>query len=197
MYVILKSACLLALATVAHCQQQQQPQQPQQRGQPNQPLYQVVANQDNYTIFQKLVDNAQLSSVLNTTSPITVFAPSDQAFQQLPPVLVQALQLPQLAPLTKMILQYHIATGNISVAQLPVGKPFIANSLLDGMNLYLLRNRTSGRVMVNNEATIIAEDVQASNGAIQGIDRVLTPAFSLVNFTAPIVITPGRDVPFV
>jgi uncharacterized surface protein with fasciclin (FAS1) repeats len=143
----------------------------------------------NYSIMANLLGSANLDDVVDTTSPITVFAPTDDAFSQLPDALLVALQLPSLSPLTKSILQYHIATSNISMANIQPGRNIVVPSMLTGSSLWIVKDQ-DGNVKVNKEANVVDKDVVAKNSLIQGIDRVLTPSFTVVNLTAPLVITP-------
>jgi uncharacterized surface protein with fasciclin (FAS1) repeats len=120
--------------------------------------------------FQTLltaVDAAGLGETLADGGPFTVFAPTDEAFAALPPETVSGLlaDLPALARL----LTYHVVPGRITSAQITDDSE---QTTVEGG---LLRIAVNGAVTVN-DAHVIQADVEAENGVIHVIDRVLIPA---------------------
>ena len=101
---------------------------------------------------------------------ITVFAPTDQAFANLPTgTLEKLLKVENRAALRK-IVSYHIVSGRVPSSGL-MGA-MVTSPTLEGHSVSI-----DGRngVRVNN-ATVVQADIPASNGLIHAIDTVLMPA---------------------
>jgi len=121
-------------------------------------------------MFQTLltaVDAAGLGDTLADGGPFTVFAPTDDAFAVLPQEAVQGL-LADPRTLTR-VLSYHVVPGRITSAQIT------GDSEQKTVGGGVLRIALNGGVRVN-DATVIQADVEADNGVIHVIDRVLFPA---------------------
>jgi len=113
------------------------------------------------------VDAAGLGETLADGGPFTVFAPTDEAFAALPQGTVQALldDPPELA----RVLTYHVVPGRITSAEIAHDSE---QKTVEGSVLKIVVN---GGVIVNH-ARVIQKDVEAENGVIHVIDRVLIPA---------------------
>ena len=110
---------------------------------------------------------AGLVETLQGAGPFTVFAPNDEAFAALPAGLLDKLLLPKNLAVLTSILTYHVVSGKIMSMDVMAGD---AKSV-EGSTIAL---GTTGGVQVN-DATVIAADVEASNGVIHVIDKVLVP----------------------
>ena len=120
--------------------------------------------------FQTLlaaVDAAGLGETLADGGPFTVFAPTDEAFAALPAETVSGLLADP--PALARVLTYHVVPGRITSAQITHGSE---QKTVEGG---VLRIAVNGAVTVN-DATVIQPDVEAENGVIHVIDRVLIPA---------------------
>jgi uncharacterized surface protein with fasciclin (FAS1) repeats len=120
--------------------------------------------------FQTLltaVDAAGLGETLADEGPFTVFAPTDEAFAALPQGTVQGLLSDP--PALARVLSYHVVPGRITSAQI------VSNSEQKTVDGRVLTIAVNGGVTVN-DATVIQADVEAENGVIHVIDRVLIPA---------------------
>jgi transforming growth factor-beta-induced protein len=95
-----------------------------------------------------------------------VFAPTNAAFADVPEALLYYL-LRDIPALTA-VLTYHVVNGKVLSTGLADGVPVTS---LGGGNLTI---SIDGTVMVDG-ATVIAPDIDASNGVIHGIDKVLVP----------------------
>jgi len=123
-----------------------------------------------FTILTKALDQAQLTAVLSATPGLTLFAPTDEAFNALPPGVLAKLLESDNAPILQKILIYHLVNAKIDSAKMkgakgPVTSVEKSQLQLDG----------SGEVLKVNDASIIQADVLASNGVIHAIDKVLIP----------------------
>ena len=110
---------------------------------------------------------AGLVETLQGEGPFTVFAPNDAAFAALPEGLLEKLLLPENIAVLTSILTYHVVAGNVLSTDVVAGDA----ASLEGSTLALT---TDMGVMVN-DATVIQADVEASNGVIHVIDKVLVP----------------------
>merc|ERR1712127_145657 len=108
---------------------------------------------------------ADLVDTLSGDGPFTVFAPTDDAFADLPEGTVEGLleDIPALAS----ILTYHVVAGKVESGDLTNGPVTTVNGADVEINL-------DDGVKVNDSNVIIA-DVKACNGVIHVIDAVLIP----------------------
>ena len=113
------------------------------------------------------VDAAGLGETLADGGPFTVFAPTDEAFAALPKGTVQSLLNDPTA--LSRVLTYHVVPGRITSAQITGDGE---HKTVEGSVLKIALN---GGVTVN-DATVIQADVEAENGVIHVVDRVLIPA---------------------
>ncbi|NJL94557.1 MAG: fasciclin domain-containing protein [Anaerolineae bacterium] len=141
----------------------------------------AVGNADFETLVAAVIE-AGLADTLSGPGPYTVFAPTDAAFEAyLNSNGITAEQL-LASPMLRSILLYHVVPGNISsgdVASLIAangGRIFPETAL--GSRLLLSQG---GSVLRVNGSIVIAADVQASNGVIHVIDRVLIPSGTLTD----------------
>lgn len=113
------------------------------------------------------VEAAGLVKKLSGEGPFTILAPTDKAFDELPPGVLDTLLKPENKDLLTQILTYHVVPEELKFEQFRSGA-------LATLNGGLAVKLTSERIIVNN-ASIIQADVKADNGLIQVISRVLIP----------------------
>jgi uncharacterized surface protein with fasciclin (FAS1) repeats len=113
------------------------------------------------------IDGAGLGPTLAGEGPFTVFAPSEEAFARLPEGTVEALLL-EPDTLVK-VLTYHVVPGRVIAAEV---KGPASASTVNGEQLTI---SIDGAIHVDG-AQILSADIEASNGVIHAIDRVLLPA---------------------
>ena len=120
-----------------------------------------------FTTLIAAIDRAGLGSTLAGEGPFTVFAPSDEAFAQLPEGTIDSL----LAEPDKLaqVLTYHVVPGRVTAADV-VG--LATAPTVQGEELPV---SVDGSIHVDG-ARVINADIEASNGLIHVIDRVLLPA---------------------
>lgn len=129
-----------------------------------------------FTTLVAAVQAAGLEGALRGEGPFTVFAPTDDAFANLPAGFVTQLLQPRNQAKLQELLLYHVAAGETFSNQLRRVQfvPTLSEKYL------WVRKLWNGTVKVNN-ARVIAADVDASNGVIHVIDKVLVPVgFELV-----------------
>ena len=120
-----------------------------------------------FTTLLTALDAAGLGETLADGGPFTVFAPTDEAFAALPAETVSGLLADP--PALARVLTYHVVPGRIMSAQITHDSE---QTTVEGSALHIAVN---GAVTVN-DATVIQPDVEAENGVIHVIDRVLLPA---------------------
>jgi uncharacterized surface protein with fasciclin (FAS1) repeats len=113
------------------------------------------------------VQAADLAAVLSGDGPYTVFAPTDEAFAKLPAGTIEAL-LADPAKLREILL-YHVVPGRVTAAQVV---NLHSATTAQGSDIAILV--ADGSVMVN-DSTVIATDIESSNGVIHVIDTVMIP----------------------
>lgn len=119
-----------------------------------------------FTTLVAAVEAAGLVDTLKGDGPFTVFAPTDEAFAALPEGTVEGL-LADPDALTA-ILTYHVVPGKVMSTDLSDG---MTAATVNGADITIT---TEGGVMVN-DASVAAADVEASNGVIHVIDKVILP----------------------
>ncbi len=112
------------------------------------------------------IEAAGLASTLSTDT-LTVFAPSNAAFEALPAGTLEDLLKPENKETLVGILTYHVVVGKLMSTYLEAG----AVATLQGKEVTI---DLSNGVKVN-EATVITPDCQATNGVVHIIDQVLIP----------------------
>ncbi len=118
--------------------------------------------------FQTLVTAVQAAGLVDTLKspgPFTVFAPNDEAFAKLPPGTIQTLvqNIPQLA----RILCFHVVAGRYTQAELV--KLGTVTSV-EGFPIPV--HDKFGGFEVKN-ANVLAADIEADNGIIHVLDKVI------------------------
>ena len=120
-----------------------------------------------FTTLLAAVEAAGLGDTLAGGGPFTVFAPSDEAFAKLPAGTVESL-LADRAKLTD-VLTYHVVPGRVTAAEV------VQLETAPTVQGAALPITTDGGVHVDG-ANVVSTDIEASNGLIHVIDRVLLPA---------------------
>jgi len=111
---------------------------------------------------------AGLAGALAGDGPLTVFAPTDAAFEALPDGTVESLLKPENKDQLAAILKLHVVSGKVTSADL-AGKTLEAETLGGPVSI----DATDG-VTVEG-ATVTEADIMTSNGVIHVIDQVILP----------------------
>ncbi len=133
-------------------------------------LLDTLQKAGNYSILLAAIEQAGLESTLNAAGPVTIFAPTDDAFNNLftENNITEArfLQIPELDKL----LQLHVIPGRLLEADLANGQQ---ETTLEGSNVTFTVTADGVKI---NDSFITQPDVSASNGVIQAINAVMLPA---------------------
>ena len=116
------------------------------------------------------VQAADLVETLQGDGPFTVFAPTDAAFEALPAGTVEDLLKPENKDQLVSVLTYHVVPGKVMSSDL-AGKALEA-STVQGSTVAI---DATGEGVTVDGASVVAADVQASNGVIHVIDAVILP----------------------
>lgn len=122
------------------------------------------------------VKAAGLVDALSSAGPFTVFAPNDEAFAKLPAGTVEGLL--QDIPKLRSVLTYHVVSGKITssdVAKITSGGQTPSVTTLQGSPVKVKMNGMFNKTVHVNDAKVISPDIDASNGVIHVIDKVILP----------------------
>ncbi len=134
---------------------------------PSMNIVEVAVDAGSFSTLVTAVQAAGLVETLSGEGPFTVFAPTDEAFAQIPQADLEAL-LADKEALTA-VLTYHVVPGKV-YAQDVVN--LSSAETVNGESVDI--STMDGKVMVDG-ATVIATDIEASNGLIHVIDKVILP----------------------
>lgn len=137
------------------------------RAQGQKDIVDVAVAAGSFKTLVAAVQAAGLVDVLKRPGPLTVLAPTDEAFAKIPKADLDAL-MKDKAKLTA-VLTYHVLTGNVAASDLKMMKDF---GTAQGQRVQIA---AAGSVLKINNATIVKADIPASNGVIHVIDTVLLP----------------------
>lgn len=135
-------------------------------------VVQIAQADPQFSILVEAVVAANLAGALSGAGPLTVFAPTNDAFAALLSELgvTKTALLANTALLTR-VLTYHVVPGRVLKADVPVGT---AITSLQGatftIDASLAITDQRGR-----KSNITATDVLTSNGVIHVIDKVILP----------------------
>lgn len=129
-------------------------------------IVETATTAGSFTTLIAAVQAAGLGATLSGPGPFTVFAPTDEAFAKLPEGTVQGL-LKDIPKLTE-ILTFHVVPGKLMAAD--VAKLTSATTV-QGQNVTIA---ALNGVTING-ANVITPNIEAENGVIHVIDRVILP----------------------
>lgn len=136
----------------------------------------VVQADSRFTILGEAVAAAELAPALNGGAPVTLFAPTNEAFAALLTELgLSKAQLLANKPLLTQVLTYHVLASRVVKAAVPPGKAITTVQggifKIDAAGTALVIN--DGR---NRKSNITATDLEAGSSVVHVIDKVLLPA---------------------
>lgn len=132
-------------------------------------ILEVAASAGSFSTLAAALKAADLVDALSGDGPFTVLAPTDEAFAALPEGTLDSLLRPENKDKLRSILLYHVIEGRVYADQAIEAKQ--AHTLQGGE----VSIRKSWEKVKINEATVQSADVEASNGVIHVIDRVILP----------------------
>lgn len=141
----------------------------------------VAVKNDNLSSLVAALTRADLATTLNGSGPFTVFAPSNAAFQALLDSNSDWSSLDDIPVATlKNILLFHVLNRNFKKIDIPNPDSYL-NTLAVGPNDESLtlqvegENNGNGEIEFNGDSKPVTFDVEASNGTVHVIDKVMLP----------------------
>ena len=131
-------------------------------------IVETATEAGSFTTLLAAAEAAGLVETLKGEGPYTVFAPTDDAFASLEEGTVDTLLLPENKDMLTSILTYHVVAGKVMSTDLENG---MEAETVEGSPITV---SLDNGVMVN-DATVTTADIEASNGVIHVIDKVLMP----------------------
>eukprot|EP00041_Stephanoeca_diplocostata_P041704 m.1645156 g.1645156 ORF g.1645156 m.1645156 type:complete len:335 (-) comp65955_c0_seq1:6-1010(-) len=138
-------------------------------------IVELAASDRDLSTLVAALKAADLVSTLEGPGPFTVFAPSNEAFALLPPRVLEELLKPENKAELVKVLTYHVVAGDIQAKDIKSGEHV---KTVEGEDVTPFIS--SGKVYIeggsrDNVAEVIQADVEASNGVVHVINRVLIP----------------------
>ncbi|MBT8042843.1 MAG: fasciclin domain-containing protein, partial [Pontiella sp.] len=128
-----------------------------------------IAIAANFTTLVGALQDTGLDAVLRGDGPFTVFAPTDEAFEKLPKWLLRFLV--NNPKYLSQVLLYHVAAGDLDASEvLSLGR-------IQTVQGRSVKAQARGDDVFINNAKVIEANIEAKNGTIHVIDRVLIPWF--------------------
>jgi transforming growth factor-beta-induced protein len=129
----------------------------------------IAVNNDGFSVLVAALQEAELVEALQGPGPFTVFAPTDAAFTALLADLGVSAEYLLGHPQLSEILLYHVVAGKV-----------MSTDLVDGSTPATLNGETitvdlDGGVFIN-DASVVLADLEAGNGVVHVIDKVLIPS---------------------
>ncbi len=153
----------LALVVAAPVAAQQQYEKPMD-------IVDIAVEAGSFKTLVAAVQAADLVDVLKGEGPFTVLAPTDEAFAALPEGTVETLLKPENKEKLQAILTYHVIPGKVmssQVVELESAKTVQGQSVTIEVK--------DGAVMIDG-AKVVTADIEASNGVIHVINKVILPS---------------------
>ena len=116
------------------------------------------------------LEAAGLVDTLKGPGPFTVFAPTDEAFKNLPAGTLEDLLKPENKQKLVEVLTYHVVPGKIMSSDISGNKMDVKT--VEGSTLAV---DASGSGVMVDKAKVVSADVAADNGVIHIIDAVVLP----------------------
>lgn len=129
----------------------------------------IAAGADDFSTLVAAVKAAGLEETLRSEGPFTVFAPTNMAFEALPEGTVAELLKPENKEKLAAILTYHVVPGKVMAADVSPMKV----ATVEGTEATVTMD---GKTVMLDDAKIVKTDIEASNGVIHVIDKVIMPA---------------------
>ena len=140
----------------------------------------AIGSADHSTLVAA-VKAADLVETLKGKGPFTIFAPTDDAFAELPDGTVESLLKPENKSQLSKVLTYHVVSGNLDAAA-------VTEAIKAGNVKAVVTTVSGGKLTVNlekdkvkltdesgNSAYVTTADLKGSNGVIHIIDSVVLP----------------------
>ena len=144
-------------------------------------IVETAVSNDSFSTLVAAVQAADLVDALSSDGPFTVFAPTNDAFNNLQDGTLSTLLNPENQETLQSILTYHVVAGQFMAEDVVQaindnGGQFTVETLQGGeLTLKLWEGNVYVKDTNGNKAQIIITDVETSNGVIHAINNVVLP----------------------
>jgi uncharacterized surface protein with fasciclin (FAS1) repeats len=128
----------------------------------------IASNSPDHTTLVAALKAADYVMAVSNAGPLTVFAPTNAAFEALPPGTVEELLKPENVDKLRDVLKYHVTTSALATSSFKEGQTL---GMTNGAKTTL---HVDGDKVTINDARVVAS-IRASNGMVHVIDAVLLP----------------------
>ncbi|WP_162055843.1 fasciclin domain-containing protein [Pontibacter pamirensis] len=132
-------------------------------------IVELASNTPQLSTLVQALQAADLAGTLQDGGPYTVFAPTNEAFEALPAGTLDDLLKPENKQKLIDILTYHVTSGSVMAADLSNGMKV---STLSEDEVEVM---TEGDKVMINDANVTMPNIEASNGVVHVIDKVMLP----------------------
>ena len=132
-------------------------------------LVDTISRHAEFSILTKVIAASGLANILKSKGPFTILAPTDAAFNKLPPEMLTALLKPENKESLGSLLEYHVIPGKIMSAD--IAKLGSAKTV-HGQEIKI----DAADDIKINAAKLQGRNIEAMNGVIHAIDTVLVLA---------------------
>ncbi len=129
----------------------------------------VAAGNEDFSTLVKAVKAAGLVDTLKGDGPLTVFAPTNDAFAKLPEGTLEMLLKPENKDKLVSVLTYHVVPGKV------LAKEINDKSKVKTVQGQKIKVRADKSGVAINDARVVKADILTSNGVIHVIDKVILP----------------------
>jgi transforming growth factor-beta-induced protein len=141
----------------------------------------IALGSEDFTSLVAALQKTDLVSTLQGDGPFTVFAPTNEAFQNLLDSNPSWSSLDDIPVSTlKTVLLFHVLNRNLKELDIPNPDSYL-NTLAVGPNDEPLtlqvegKNNGNGEIEFNGDSKPIIFDIEASNGTVHAINKVMLP----------------------
>jgi uncharacterized surface protein with fasciclin (FAS1) repeats len=134
---------------------------------PSKNIVETAVAAPQFSTLVSLVEKAGLVNALSGKQNLTVFAPTNAAFNKVPKKTLNALL--EDKGLLRKVLLYHVVAGKLPAAKVVMRS---GAKTLEGDRVEF---SVKGKSAYVNDAKVITADIRASNGIVHAINRVLIP----------------------
>jgi uncharacterized surface protein with fasciclin (FAS1) repeats len=148
---------------------------------PSKNIVENAVNSKDHTTLVAAVKAAGLVDTLEGPGPFTVFAPTNEAFDKLPPGTVDTLVKPENKAMLTKILTYHVVSGRYTTGKLMKmirmghGKTMLTTVEGEMLIVTAQKHHIFLQDAKGGMAEVTIPNVLQSNGVIQVVDSVLLP----------------------
>ena len=128
-------------------------------------VVETLSNDGGFKVLLKVVKASGMESTLTGAGPVTVFAPTDFAFEKMPKDKLDALTTNQDE--AKKLLSLHLVNGAITKADVDAGK-------VKTMSGQVVTLSVEGGVKIDG-IPVVGPGIHADNGTIHSLTGVLSP----------------------